>query len=34
VGGILLGDTSKAVQIVSGIQNGLTLPEILKQDII
>jgi len=34
VGGILLGDTSKAVQLVSGIQNGLTLPEILKQNII
>ena len=34
IGGILLGDTTKAVQIVSGIENGLTLPEILKQNII
>ena len=34
IGGILLGDTSKAIQIVSGIQDGLTLPEILKRNII
>ena len=34
IGGILLGDTSKAVQVVSGIQNGLTLPEVLKLNII
>ena len=34
IGGILLGDTSKAVQIVSSIQNGLSLSEILKQNII
>ncbi|MBC8060614.1 MAG: FAD-dependent oxidoreductase [Clostridiaceae bacterium] len=34
IGGILLGDTSKAVQVVSGIQNGLTLTEMMKQNII
>ncbi len=34
VGGILLGDTSKAVQIISGMENQLSLSEMMKQNII